>query len=150
MKTLALLLLSALVGCSSGSLVNPSTVQAATYSNASLTGTYAVNFTQANSVGVFTSMGTFVADGAGNITAGALTEYAGGTPCSITFTGTYVLQSTAAGTASLTTKPASTAGCPVNSTGTVNLILQAAQQGQTILITESDTGAVATGTASKQ
>jgi len=157
MKKLALpLLLSAVfaTGCSSSgvgnSVFNPPPVQAATYSNASVTGTYSVNFTGANTASIFTSIGTFVADGNGNITSGALSEYSGGTPCTVSFTGTYAIKADASGTANLTTKPAGTTGCPVNATGTLNLAIQAAQQGQALLVTESDTGVIATGTALKQ
>ena len=146
----------AFTGCSGatsssgGTVFNPPPVQAATYSNASITGTYAVNFTAANTSSIFTSIGTFVADGNGTITSGALSEYAGGTPCTVSFTGTYTLKADASGTATLTTKPSGTAGCPVAATGSLQLAIQAAQQGQALLITESDQGSVATGTALKQ
>ena len=109
-----------------------------------------MNFTAANTTSIFTSIGTFAADGNGNITSGALTEYAGGIPCTVSFTGTYTLQAAANGTANLTTKPSGTTGCPISATGTLNLVIQAAQQGQALLVTESDSGVVATGTALKQ
>lgn len=157
MKNLAILCLSLfLAGCSGGSssfggsVFNPPPVQAAAYSNASVIGTYSVNFTAANATGVFTSIGTFVADGSGNITSGALSEYAGGVPCTVSFTGTYTIKADTSGTAALTTKPAGSAACPTNATGNLQLAIEAAQQGQSLLITESDTGVVATGTAIKQ
>ena len=161
MKKLALPLLVsaaflAFTGCSGassssgGTVFNPPPVQAATYSNASITGTYAVNFTAANTTSIFTSIGTFVSDGNGNITAGALSEYAGGVPCTVSFTGTYSLKADASGTAVLTTKPSGTTGCAANATGSLQVAIQAAQQGQSLLLTESDQGSIATGTALKQ
>jgi hypothetical protein len=145
----------AFTGCSSsgsgsGNVIDPPPVQAATYSTASITGTYGVNFFAANAKNVYTSIGTMVADGAGKITAGALTEYAGGTPCTVSFTGTYTLTSDASGTASLITTPSGTAGCAAPTTGTLTLALQAGQQGQTLLFNESDGVALATGTAVRQ
>jgi len=148
----------ALTGCSGagssggGSIISPPPVQAATYSNASITGTYAVNFTQAafgtTSTSLVTIIGTFVADGNGNITSGALTERAGTAACTESLTGTYTVQSDASGTVSVTTAPSGTNGCTV--TGSLHLVTQVAQQGQALLITENDPNVIATGTALRQ
>jgi hypothetical protein len=159
MKFLAIFLLlstAALTGCSAGSgpgsILNPPPVQAATYSNASVVGTYAFNFTQvgfgATSTNILTSTGTFIADGNGNITSGAVTERAGGASCTESVTGTYTVQSDASGTVSATTAPSGTNGCAV--TGSLHLVIQIAQQGQGLLLTQNDPNVIATGTALKQ
>ena len=144
---------AALTGCgssssSSGSIFTPPPVQAATYSNASITGTYAVNFTMGDSNGIFTSSGTFTADGNGNISSGTLTEYSLGGNCTTTFTGTYTIQSDGSGTASAITTPGGASPCTASTT--LQLVAQAAQQGQQLLLTESDGNAIATGIAAKR
>jgi hypothetical protein len=140
-----------LAGCGSssslgsGSTITPP-VQAAAYSKASLTGTYGVRLTNTSiSLG---SLGTFSADGAGNISGGTVSEYFGGDStlaCPVTFTGTYTVDSTGNGSATIT----STSGNCAES-GTVQYALQVTQQGQTIFFVESDQQTGYAGTASRK
>jgi hypothetical protein len=49
---------------------------------------------------------------------------------------------------SATTAPSGTNGCAV--TGSLHLVIQVAQQGQGLLLTQNDPNVIATGTALKQ
>lgn len=138
-------------GSSSGSgssTFNPPPVQAASYSNASVSGTYAVNLTDGDANGIYTSMGTFSADGNGNLSSGALTEYTIGGSCTVTFTGTYAIQGDGSGTGTFLTSPGGATPC--SHTGTLQLAVQAVQQGALLYIAESDGIAMATGSAGRK
>ncbi len=97
-------------------------------------------------------IGSFVADGNGNITSGALTQYGLNDDlsgnCTDTLTGTYSIQSDATGTATLTLSPSGTNGCA--SVGAIPFAVQAAQQGDTLLVAESDGTGLLIGQAAKQ
>lgn len=135
-------------GSGSTSVIAP--VSAATsYSNASIIGTYSVNLSNGNAE---TLIGSFTADGNGNITSGSLAENTGAGPaynCTLTITGTYSIQNTASGTATITSP--GLIGCPNggNSTSAVTFNIQAGQQGQSILFAGSGNSMYA-GTAIKQ
>lgn len=143
-------------GCSGGgtagsSILNPAPVQAQSgYSVASVTGNYSLNLFEGSGTSIFTSAGSIVADGAGNITSGTITEYATGTnnTCTETVTGTYTLATNSTGTANLITKASGTKPCL--GVGAIQFAVLAGQSGQTLLLTESDGTAIASGTAVKQ
>ena len=151
--TLATLTSCGSSGSSSTSIIPPVSASSG-YSNASVTGTYSVIF-RTNFAGF---VGSFKADGNGNITSGTafMNEWATVT-CTPTFTGTYNLQSNASGTASLTwTFPSA---CPSPNSGgasyfgspTTNFVIQAGADGASLLLVESDTSYTAlTGEAIKQ
>ncbi|HUV68602.1 MAG TPA: hypothetical protein VMW15_03000 [Terracidiphilus sp.] len=97
--TISLALLSGCGSSGSTSVIQPVQAQSG-YSNASITGTYSATFiTGANGAN---SIGSFVADGNGHITSGALVFSDISSTCTGTFSGTYSLSSSASGTASLT------------------------------------------------
>lgn len=150
--------LGVLAGCSGsgiGSITNPPPVNAqATYSNASLSGTYSINLAGINGNNGTESdfIGSFKADGNGNISSGTMTQY--GTndnvtgSCALTFTGTYSLQSNASGTATVTIASSGTNGCTLS--GPVQFGIEAGQQGAILHFGESDGLGLVSGTASKQ
>ncbi len=136
----------------SNSIVPP--VHAATYSNANVTGTYSIRL--GTSLDVIAEMiGTFTADGAGNITSGTMTEYgtnaAINQTCSVSFSGTYNIESNANGSATInaTFTPNGTSSQCLPS-GTYKFNMQAAQQGSILLFGESDGIGLQSGTAAKQ
>jgi hypothetical protein len=151
--------LGVLAGCSGGggisSIITPPPVNAqTTYSNASLNGTYSINLAGINGKGenVSSFIGFFKADGAGNLSAGTLTQYGIGSDitgsCALTFTGTYSLQSTAVGTATITVSSSGTNGCTLS--GPIQFATQAGLQGQSLHFVESDSIGLVSGTATKQ
>lgn len=97
-------------GSTTGTVFNPPPVQAQTYSNSSLDGTYTVLMKAGDSgaiVSPISFLGALSLDGNGNVSSGTLTEastpYGGTTAtCSVSVTGTYSLSSSATGTANLT------------------------------------------------
>ncbi len=142
-------------GCS-GSMAAPSPVQAATvtpYSNASAIGAYAIQFSTAipNYGNINdTDQGIISFDGAGNVQPGTiiLRNYAGSTnSCTLTPSGTYSIANTGSGWANITLTPSGTAPC--QQTTSIQFTIQAAQQGQIILLQETDNQNFATGTAAK-
>ena len=146
-----------IAGCStntgrSTSVIPPVQAQS-TYSIASLTGTYsmlvAAPENQPNTIGYTEALGTFTADGAGNITAGSITERSAIT-CSYTFTGTYTLQSNASGTAVLNVKGAAGNSASCRPNGTLNFVMIAGLQGTQVLFNETDANALLAGVAIKQ
>lgn len=72
----------------------------ASCSNSNLDGTY--GFTVRNAINPLASIGTFTADGAGNITSGQVTQSNNGTISSVTFSGTYTIKNDCTGTISTT------------------------------------------------
>ncbi len=120
-----------LASCSGGSSVGSNNivppVQASSYSNASVMGTYSATF-MTNSNGA-NAIGSFSADGSGHITSGALVFSDVGSTCTGTFTGTYSLQSNASGTASLKFVVPSCA--TFNYSSTDNYIIAASSGGDT-------------------
>jgi hypothetical protein len=138
--SLALLTSCGSSGGGSTSIIPPVQAQSG-YSTASISGTYSVLFHQ-YIFGAY--IGSFKADGNGNITSGTLTwSNFGTTPytCTgITFSGTYNLQSTAIGTASLTlTGPNVNSSCTSPSAQTSgSFIIQAGSDGASLLLLESD------------
>ena len=164
LKALALLpAFATLIACSSGngsastSSSSSSTVYAqTTYSTASLSGTYSVNWLNvsnsdsSNLGGYYTGIGTLKFDGAGNVT-GSLNVYAANpTMCAYTITGTYSLQSTALGTATFKLDT-STSGC--TSKPTLQVALAAGNGGAEVKMARTpDSGviSIAIGSAVKQ
>jgi hypothetical protein len=120
-----------LASCSSGlgSISNSVTppVQAATYSNASIIGTYSAMFLGSGNGA--NAIGSFSADGNGHITAGAIVFSDISSTCTGTFTGTYSIQSNASGTASLTFVAPSCA--TFNYSSTDNYLIEASGGGAT-------------------
>ncbi len=85
-------------GCSGGGgLLNPSPVHAQTYSNSSMSGTYAVSMAAGDSgdiVSPISFLGSIVFDGNGNVTSGTITEastpyFSSTAACSVSASGTY-------------------------------------------------------------
>ena len=167
MRCLALVLLGpiaifAIAGCSSGSasnsnpITNPPPVSAQTaYSNASLSGTYSISTgiysgaggCPSGETGVIAITGTMQFDGNGNITGGTFQYPICGQPANsprvYTLKGTYSVSNSASGTATLTFTQIS----GNTNSGLVPLIpsatpyafnLQAAQQGASVILAESD------------
>lgn len=153
--TIGLALLTS-CGSSGGTSIIPPVIAQSGYSNASITGTYSLSlaspFNPAGGDGFAEGIGSFVADGAGNITSGTLMEhFAGSEVCSWTFTGTYSLQSNASGTASIIEKPtvvSGTSSCGANQT--LPFWISAGQQGASFLLGESDGNSLLSGSAIKQ
>jgi hypothetical protein len=119
-------------GAGSTSIVPPVQAQSG-YTNASVSGTYA--FSDHGLIG------TFTADGNGNITSGTINSYYSGlpTPCTATVKGTYSVQSSGAGTATWTITPTTTGGnCSVFNgypfaSLTPAFAIEVAQQGSTVV-----------------
>jgi hypothetical protein len=149
-----------LSSCSSGSSSSTQTVFAQTaYSNASLTGTYSIEFYSSGGylmfqggTSQFDGIGTIIANGAGGLTGGTISINSGNDSCQYSVAGTYSIQSTALGTATLNLSLTSKTGtCP--SAPTLQLSLAAAQQGESILFaasTSATSGQSFAGTATKQ
>ncbi len=166
MKKLLLLcitspLLLTLSACSAGSASggNQTVSAQTTYSNASLSGTYSVVWTnvgsqEAGNLNAFYSgVGTLQLSGTGTITGGTLSFYTeanrvptSAVPCVYSVTGTYSIQSTALGTASLSLN-SSTGNC--TATASWQIALAAADGGAIVQMARMD-GAVAGGSAVKQ
>jgi hypothetical protein len=147
----AALLVLLLSGCgSSGSSSSSSSLPVVsaqtTYSNASVTGTYSVVLEEGYTESL---IGSFKADGNGNITAGTFTDNQGaGSLCSVTASGTYSLGSSASGTATITFN--STGNCIP--TRALNFNLQAGAQGNSLQLATGVTPSnwMFVGTATKQ
>jgi hypothetical protein len=144
-----------LIGCggsSPSSILNPAPVQAqATYSDASVNGTYSIFLVRGDAE---SEIGSFKADGTGNISSGSLTAnlgVTGGNACSVNLSGTYTLQSSAAGTGTITTAaPGSGTTCNYSlNPMTLHFLIQAGQQGNVLLFTSSD-NQMYSGSAVKQ
>ncbi len=123
-----------LVGCNAGG-TSPVLAQSS-YSDASLSGTYALSF---NSTGgsdllapdgsspTYGASGTLQFNGAGNVTGGTITALYGTGSCVVSLTGTYSIQSNGLGT--ITVTPVVTSGgCSVSSSWRADLA--AALQGE--------------------
>jgi len=125
--TIGLALLTS-CGSSGGTSIIPPVNAQPGYSNASITGTYSATFISgANGAN---SIGSFVADGSGHITSGALVFSDISSTCTGTFSGTYSLSSSASGTASLTFVVPSCA--TFNYSKTDNFIIQAGSSGASL------------------
>lgn len=98
----AVSLLSFLAGCG-GSSNNPT--PQGNFSNANLSGTYAMSFSGSGANGFFAVAGMITADGAGNITGGQMDINDAGLPAPVntTVTGTYNLHADGRGVAGLVT-----------------------------------------------
>ena len=141
--TISLALLTS-CGSSGGSTSIETPVQAATsYSNASVSGTYAFV--------TDLMIGTLTADGNGNITSGTMTHIIStamgtSTPnCTISVTGTYTVQSSGAGTATLVvaaggSNPCSSGGGlgQAQLTMSSSYLMEVAQQGSSFSLLNSD------------
>jgi hypothetical protein len=167
MRFIALVLLCpvaifAVAGCSSGSnsssnpITNPPPVSGqTTYSNSALSGTYSISTgiysgaggCPSGETGVIAITGTMQFDGNGNIMGGTIQYPVCGQPANnprvYSLKGTYSVSSSASGTATLTFTQTSGSTDP----GLVPLIpsatpyafnLQAAQQGASVILAESD------------
>src|SRR6185437_3270135 len=143
-------------GSGSGATVlpGPTPVQASGFSNATLSGTYGITFTGANTSAnqlnfVGDAAGTLTFYGNGNITSGSETEYTSGGTCSLTFSGTYDILATGALQATVTSSTQSQ-GCVG---GTSQFAGEVSTDGGTAVFAESDgatTGGFLSGTAVKQ
>lgn len=125
-------------------------VQAQTaYTNGSISGTYSIYLSLGGEENI---IGSFKADGNGNITGGVAQVYVESNPvCPSTFTGTYAIQSDATGTGTVTVTVGTAPACSdIQAGAPLTFSLQAAQQGATLLYVESDGIAGFSGTASKQ
>lgn len=156
---LALSACSAGTAAGTGSGINQPVLAQTTYSNASLSGTYSVVWTnvgsqEAGNLNAFYSgVGTLQLSGTGNITGGTLSFYTEANavptsvvPCVYSVTGTYNIQSTTLGIASLSLS-SSTSGC--TATASWKMALAAADGGAVVQMSRTD-GAVAAGSAVKQ
>ena len=150
----------ALVACSatnsssttgSNPITNPPPVNAqTTYSNAALSGTYSFSSgigEATNTNSLIPVAGTLQFDGNGNITSGTFQYPVPGLPANnpriYSFTGTYSVSSSASGTATLTFTQLSgntnQGFNPIIPTGSsFAFTLQAAQQGASVILAESD------------
>ena len=149
LKFSAVVLLALLTGCGSmGNPSGPSTVSAQTaYSTSSVSGTYSLILTGPSLIEGASGhyvvdfphyIGSFTADGSGNI-RGNLTQYGfleNNRPCNDSFFGTCSIQSNATGTAYLSARPTGPDGC--SKPFDIRFVIQAGQQGDSLLFTESD------------
>lgn len=144
------------MGCGSGSgsggvsMVPPVQAQSS-YSSATVAGTYSVYLAEGYTE---TLLGSFIADGKGNISSGSLIENNGGGPtsiCTVSITGSYTVQSSASGTATISSSAPGLVGCPGsgNSVTSIQFNIQAGQQGDTVLFVGSGTQ-MFSGVATKQ
>jgi hypothetical protein len=142
---LVLLSLLSLTSCSSGGgggagIVTPVQAQAG-YSNSSVAGTYA--FSIGADYGDL--IGTFTADGSGNITGGTVTVVnSSGVTCTESVSGTYSIQSSGAGTTTWKVTGSGASPCNVGTVfGLVNpsvLNLEVAQQGSSLVAADNSAG----------
>lgn len=134
-------LLTSCNGSGGGTSGGITTVSAATtYSNASLSGTYA--FSIGDPVQSWSWIGTFTADGNGNITSGSAT-FASATNaisgCTLGLTGSYSVQSDGSGSASWTWAPGGSNPCTSSSipfywASSWPISLEVAQQGASVVL----------------
>jgi hypothetical protein len=109
-------------------------------SNSNLNGTY--GFTVRNSVNPLASIGTFTADGAGNITSGQVTQSNNGADSSVTFSGTYTIRNDCTGTISTTDSSSNLRN--------YFAVLSGAQKGSVALLENDPSGLIASGDAHAQ
>lgn len=135
-------------GSTISSITNPPPVNAQTgYSNASISGSYAIG------VSGTVVIGTVKADGNGNITGGTLTyvygsSTSGDTPnCNLSVTGTYSVKSDGSGIATLQVAPGQTNPCTGTNypSATLNseFLLMASQQGSSVYLVNNSLGILA-------
>jgi hypothetical protein len=138
------------LGCAGGgvsSLTNPTTVSAQqVYSTQDLSGTYAYTVSGYNPSQPFTGSGTLHFDGQGGMTGAITVNYLNSPACVFSVTGQISITSSGAGTGNFTST-SSAPGCTATS-GSISV--QAAQQGQALLLSESDGQHLASGTAIRQ
>lgn len=138
------------IGCGNtgvGSLTDPSTVSAQQgYSNQSLSGVYAYTETGYNPSQPFSGVGTLNFNGQGSVTGTITLNYLGSPACTFSISGQVSVTGSGAGSGTFTSTTNASGCTPTN--GTVSL--QAAQQGQAILIAETDGQHLASGIAMRQ
>ena len=139
---------------SNNSPANPQSPTSASYSAASLSGTYALRLLagQPNYGNITsTSLGTITLDGTGNIAQGTfMREYQDASAgCTASATGTYAVNADGSGTMSITLTPAGANPCSEGTSAFV-LGLEVAQQGEMFLAQETDEQRYASGTGVKQ
>jgi hypothetical protein len=138
------------LGCADiglGSLANPPSVSAQQiYSNQDLSGTYAYTESGHDASQPFTGSGTLHFDGQGNMTGTIIVNYLQRPACTFSVAGQLSINSSGGGTGTFTSSGTSTACTPTS--GSINV--QAAGQGQALLLSESDGQQLASGTAIRQ
>lgn len=112
----------------------------ASCSNSSLDGTY--GFSARESSTPLASIGTFTADGAGNITSGQVTQSNNGTISSVTFSGTYTISNDCTGTITTTDS--------LSSLRKYFVVVSGAKKGTVALIEHNPSGLIASGDAHAQ
>lgn len=147
------LYLAMLTGCSGSgggnSLVSvPPVLAQSGYSTASVNGTYSIVFGNQD----YSGLGSFVADGNGNISSGTININPGaGVSCGYQVAGTYSLTNSASGSASMDITPS--AGNDASWCGpaeTLQFSIRAASQGSVLLFNQYSVGNEYWGSAFKQ
>jgi hypothetical protein len=162
-----------LAGCGSKNNSIATVNAQANYATASLDGTYSINLSgitsaaginPTNSTGITGTsielssfIGSFSADGNGNISSGTLTEFGANANavygCSVTFTGKYEIEANASGAATITvasTGANGSSGANCTWSGPVQFMLQAGMYGESLHLAEADGKGLITGMATKQ
>ena len=138
------------LGCAGtgvSSLTNPPSVSAQqAYSTQDLSGTYAYTVSGYNPSQPYAGSGTLSFDGQGGMTGAVTVNYLGSPACVFSVTGQISITSSGAGTGTFTST-SSAPGCTATS-GSISV--QAAQQGQALLLSETDGQHLASGTAIRQ
>lgn len=161
-----------LAGCNNGGPLSPVDAQA-NYGIPSIEGTYSISLSgitsaagvditnpsglNGTSAELSSFIGSFQADGKGNITSGTLTQFAANASsvgaCTVTFTGQYELKGDASGAATITVTSTPANGSPATSctwSGPVQFLLQAGMYGESLHLAEADGKGLVTGVATKQ
>lgn len=154
---------AALVACGGSSspvnVVNPPPVNAqSAFSNASLSGTYALSFIGASVANggiaeIDNGIGSLQLDGSGHISGGSATSYGSAGTCAYTLSGSYSVQQSGQGAATLTLSGAQSNPNTCGTGGTGVLALNLGQGGASFAFAESDyatTASIEAGTAIKQ
>jgi hypothetical protein len=162
-----------LTGCGSKSNSIATVNAQSNYATASLDGTYSINLSGITSTApinptnpsgitgasaeLSSFIGSFQADGSGNISSGTLTEFGANANavygCSVTFTGKYEIEANASGAATITvasTAASSSSGANCTWSGPVQFMLQAGMYGESLHLAEADGKGLLTGMATKQ
>jgi hypothetical protein len=130
-----------ITGCGGGSSISFPTPQG-TFTNANINGSFAFSYTGLDAGGFLSVAGSFVTDGAGNITSGSqdINSAVLTAPASVPITGTYHVRADGRGTANLISPS------PV---GTTSLDFVIVSSGHA-LVTRFDTNATGSGTIDQQ
>jgi len=177
MRTAAIALISLFAfiaaGCSQSSNAIPVVSAQTSYTNATVEGTYSINLsgltstqqinlnnpTQIDSAAaeLSTFIGSFKADGNGNIDSGTLTQFGANEnsaiACTVTFTGTYTLPGNPTGTTTFTVASKGTNGTSDSNckwSGPVQFIMQAGLYSQSLHLMEADGKGLISGIATRQ